>query len=94
MLPRMLTFGMTGDGGFDPLVLLLMALLVEAYIGEARRVFKIVRHPVKIIGDVIAFSNASSTAKAAVRPTAPSAAPWWRCSFVGRRLPSAGGCPG
>jgi len=55
MLPRMLTFGMTGDGGFDPLVLLLMALLVEAYIGEARRVFKIVRHPVKIIGDVIAF---------------------------------------
>ena len=55
MLPRMLTFGMTGTGGFDPLVLLLMALLVEAYIGEAKRLFKVVRHPVVIIGNVTAF---------------------------------------
>ncbi len=32
----MLTFGMTGGGGgFDPLVLLLLALVVEAYVGEA-----------------------------------------------------------
>ncbi len=55
MLPRMLTFGMTGTGGFDPLVLLLMALFVEAYIGEAKRLFKVVRHPVVIIGNVTAF---------------------------------------
>lgn len=51
----MLTFGMTATDGFDPLVLLLFALLVEAYIGEARRVFKVVRHPVRIIGDLIGF---------------------------------------
>ena len=51
----MLTFGMIGGGGFDPLVLLLLALIVEAYVGEARLVFKAVRHPVKIIGDGIAF---------------------------------------
>ena len=51
----MLIFNMTGDGGFDPLVLLLLALIVEAYVGEARLVFKAVRHPVRIIGDVIGF---------------------------------------
>jgi len=51
----MLIFGMTGDGGFDPLVLLLMALLVEGYVGEAKRIFKVVRHPVVIIGDAISF---------------------------------------
>ncbi len=51
----MLTFGMTGGGGFDPLVLLLLALIVEAYVGEARFIFKTVRHPVKIIGDGIGF---------------------------------------
>ena len=51
----MLTFGMTGGGGFDPLVLLLLALIVEAYVGEARFIFKAVRHPVKIIGDGIGF---------------------------------------
>ncbi len=51
----MLIFGMTAKGGFDPLVLLLLALIVEAYIGEAKLVFKAVRHPVRIIGDVIGF---------------------------------------
>ncbi len=55
MLSPMLTFGMTGTGGFDPLVLLLMALIVEGSIGEAKRLFKVVRHPIKIIGGVIAF---------------------------------------
>ncbi len=55
MLPGMLTFGMTGAGGFDPLVLMLMALIVEAYVGSAERVFKIVRHPVRIIGDITGF---------------------------------------
>ncbi|NQV84157.1 MAG: cobalamin biosynthesis protein CobD [Rhodospirillales bacterium] len=46
---------MTAKSGFDPLVLLLMALIVEAYIGEARFIFKAVRHPVRLIGDVIGF---------------------------------------
>jgi adenosylcobinamide-phosphate synthase len=54
----MLIFQMTGEGGFDPLVLLLLALMVEAYVGEARLVFKIVRHPVRIIGGVIGFFDA------------------------------------
>ena len=46
---------MTGDGGFDPLILLLLALIVEAYIGEAKFVFNKVRHPIRIIGDIIDF---------------------------------------
>jgi adenosylcobinamide-phosphate synthase len=51
----MLIFNMTGDGGFDPLILLLLALIVEAYVGEAKFIFKTVRHPIRIIGDVIGF---------------------------------------
>ncbi len=52
----MLTFGMSGDGrGFDPLVLLLLALVFEAYVGEMRSLFRAVRHPVRIIGDIVAF---------------------------------------
>ncbi|MDA0306008.1 MAG: adenosylcobinamide-phosphate synthase CbiB [Proteobacteria bacterium] len=51
----MLIFGMTGRGGFDPLVLLLLALIIEAYLGEMKAVFKHVRHPVRIIGDAIDF---------------------------------------
>jgi adenosylcobinamide-phosphate synthase len=54
----MLIFGMTAKTGFDPLVLLLLALIIEAYIGEARFVFKAVRHPVRIIGDLIGFFDA------------------------------------
>ncbi|MBC8337799.1 MAG: cobalamin biosynthesis protein CobD [Rhodospirillales bacterium] len=46
---------MTAKSGFDPLVLLLLALIVEAYIGEARFLFKAVRHPVRVIGDLIGF---------------------------------------
>ena len=49
-----MTFGMTGgDGGFDPLVLLLMALFVEAYVGEAQLLFKAVPHPVRMIGGMV-----------------------------------------
>jgi adenosylcobinamide-phosphate synthase len=52
----MLTFGMTGGGrGFDPLVLLLLALVVEAYVGEAKTFFKAVPHPVRIIGNLVGF---------------------------------------
>jgi adenosylcobinamide-phosphate synthase len=54
----MLIFNMTGDGGFDPLILLLLALIVEAYVGEAKFIFKTVRHPIRIIGDIIGFFDA------------------------------------
>ncbi len=46
---------MTGDGEFDPLILLLLALIIEAYIGEAKFLFNKVRHPIRIIGDLINF---------------------------------------
>ncbi len=52
----MLTFGMAGGGGgFDPLVLLLMAIVVEAYVGEGWGLFKAVPHPVRIIGNMVGF---------------------------------------
>jgi adenosylcobinamide-phosphate synthase len=52
----MFTFNIVGGGrGFDPLVLLLMALLVEAYVGEMRSLFKAIRHPIRLIGDIVAF---------------------------------------
>ena len=51
----MLIFNMTGEGGFDPLVLLLLALVVEAYVGEAKTFFKAVPHPVRVIGTLIGF---------------------------------------
>jgi adenosylcobinamide-phosphate synthase len=48
---KMLTFGMvSGPWGFDPLILLLTAMIAEAVIGEARLVFRIIPHPVAIIG--------------------------------------------
>ena len=52
----MLTFGMAGgESGFDPLVLLLMAIIVEAYVGKGWSLFKAVPHPIRIIGNVIVF---------------------------------------
>lgn len=52
----MLTFGSVDGGrGFDPLILLLIALIVDMYVGEAEFVFRRLRHPVVIIGGVIAF---------------------------------------
>ena len=52
----MFSFGFAGGThGFDPLILLLMALVIEAYVGEARVVFSVVPHPVKVIGNCIDF---------------------------------------
>ncbi|MBT5308292.1 MAG: cobalamin biosynthesis protein CobD, partial [Rhodospirillaceae bacterium] len=52
----MFTFGISGGtDGFDPLVLLLIALLIEAYIGEARALFKVVPHPIVVIGNAIGW---------------------------------------
>ncbi len=50
----MFTFGFAGGGhGFDPLVLLLTALLLDAYLGEKPLPFRLIRHPVEIIGSLV-----------------------------------------
>jgi adenosylcobinamide-phosphate synthase len=50
----MFTFGLTGGvHGFDPLVLLLIALVLEAYIGDAAFLFGRLPHPVALIGNLI-----------------------------------------
>jgi adenosylcobinamide-phosphate synthase len=50
----MFSFNMiNGPAGFDPLIIMLIALGVEAYLGEARFIFRFVKHPVVIIGDMI-----------------------------------------
>ncbi len=52
----MFSFGLiSGTAGFDPLIILLIALAVEAYIGEARFLFRFIKHPVVIIGGMIDF---------------------------------------
>lgn len=42
-----------GPAGFDPLALLLLAMAVEAYVGEAHFIFRFIPHPVAIIGNLI-----------------------------------------
>jgi len=50
----MFTFGGAGGAhGVDPLILILFAMLIEAYVGEARMVFSRLRHPVAIIGGLV-----------------------------------------
>lgn len=52
----MVTFGILGaDAPFDPLFLLLIAMAVEAYVGDAAFIFKYVMHPIRIIGGLIGF---------------------------------------
>lgn len=54
MLGPMFTFGFAeGPHGFDPLSLLLFALLLDAYLGDARMPFRLVRHPVEYIGSAV-----------------------------------------
>ena len=50
----MFTFGL-GAGGLDPLILLLIALALEAALGEARFLFRVVPHPVRLIGGLVGF---------------------------------------
>jgi adenosylcobinamide-phosphate synthase len=50
-----LPFAPAGPHGVDPLVLLLMALLAEAIFGEMRFLFRLVRHPVAVIGGAVAW---------------------------------------
>jgi adenosylcobinamide-phosphate synthase len=50
----MFTFGLAGGGhDFDPLILLLIGLAVEAAVGDPDFVFRLVRHPVVVIGGVV-----------------------------------------
>ncbi|NQV46668.1 MAG: cobalamin biosynthesis protein CobD [Rhodospirillaceae bacterium] len=50
----MFTFGIGGsEHGFDPLVLLLIALVIESYVGAAEAVFRRIKHPVQLIGALI-----------------------------------------
>lgn len=52
----MVTLGLVGaDAAFDPLILLILGLLIEAYIGEARFIWNRLPHPVVIIGRMIGF---------------------------------------
>lgn len=53
----MLTLGFIGGGpqSFDPLILLLLALLLDAYLGDVRWLFSRVLHPVAGLGRVIGW---------------------------------------
>lgn len=52
----MVTLGFAGAAApFDPLILLIIAMGIEAYIGEARFIFSRVKHPVAILGAMIGF---------------------------------------
>lgn len=52
----MYTFGMAGDAhAFDPLILLILAIFFDAYLGDMRGLMRFVKHPVVLIGDLIGF---------------------------------------
>lgn len=52
----MVTLGLVGaDAPFDPLFLLLLAMAVEGYVGEAAFIFKRIAHPIRMIGSLIGF---------------------------------------
>jgi len=50
----MFIFGLDGSGGtIDPLLILLLALVMEACVGEASFLFQTALHPVRVIGGLI-----------------------------------------
>lgn len=52
----MVTLGLAGaTAPFDPLILLILALGIEAYVGDAAFVFRRIKHPIAIIGSLIGF---------------------------------------
>ena len=52
----MYTFGMAGDAhAFDPLILLILAIFFDAYLGDMPGLMRFVKHPVVLIGDLIGF---------------------------------------
>jgi adenosylcobinamide-phosphate synthase len=52
-----LLFDYTGTDVFDPLVLLLAAMLIDAYLGEFGPVFRILPHPVVVMGHWIGVAD-------------------------------------
>ncbi len=53
-LALMLTFGdIGGTREFDPLIFLLFALAADAYLGGFPLIFRWIRHPVSVLGDLI-----------------------------------------
>ncbi len=42
-----------GDQAFDPLILLLLAIVLDAYLGDTPWLFKRARHPVAVLGSLI-----------------------------------------
>ena len=53
----MFTFALSAhtNAGFDPLILLLLAIMLEGYFGRFEMLFKMVPHPVSLIGNFIRF---------------------------------------
>jgi adenosylcobinamide-phosphate synthase len=52
----MYTFGMAGNAeAFDPLVLLLLAIFFDAYLGDMRPLMRFLKHPVVLIGGLVDF---------------------------------------
>ncbi len=52
----MFTFGMAGSGQeFDPLILLILAIIFDTYLGDMNFLFRFVKHPIVLIGDAITF---------------------------------------
>ena len=52
----MVTLGFAGaEAPFDPLILLILAMGIEAYLGEAAFIFRYVKHPIAVIGSLIGF---------------------------------------
>ncbi len=56
--PPMFTFGSLGEThntyvGVDPLILMVLAILIDAYVGDATYVTRYVKHPVVWMGEII-----------------------------------------
>ena len=45
--------GLGGHAGLDPLILLLLALVIDGYVGDPPRLFRIIKHPVVWLGGLI-----------------------------------------
>lgn len=50
-----LPFGVAADAVFDPFLVLFLALILDAYVGEMRLLFRFIPHPVVAVGTAIAW---------------------------------------
>jgi adenosylcobinamide-phosphate synthase len=52
----MFTFGISTTGqAFDPLILLILAIILDTYLGDMNRLFRVIKHPIVVIGNAITF---------------------------------------